>query len=174
MPRCSGLALAFGLSSIYQLRELALTQKSYPLLEAGSSEQNLLSTLPDGDDPYGSVPDFVISNQCLACETAGYTIGDPYPALHNDVNGLLKRIDGWDSRVPIFHALENPEACNIVPAEEVVDIGEWDFFYTARYSDACDYVMQCMYEVRWSTLSGLAYAHTSCAAVMRVSRLVAV
>jgi len=43
-------------------------------------------------------------------------------------------------------AFEHPEACNLVPPDEMVSIGEWDVLYTARYSDACDYVMQCMYE----------------------------
>lgn len=55
-------------------------------------------------------------------------------------------IAGWDSHVPTFYALEHPEACNLVPPDETRAIFEFTFLASARYSDACDYVMQCMYE----------------------------
>jgi hypothetical protein len=126
------------------LREIFMTVQAFPNLEPGSTEQRFLSTMSNA---FGSEPDFLISNQCLSCEASGYTIGGPYPALASDpATEQVQRIDGWDSRVPIFFALEHPEACNLVPDGEIVAIGEWDVFSTARYSDACDYVMQCMYE----------------------------
>ena len=129
------------------VREIFLASKQYPALEAGSTEQYFLSTRKDPADQFGEVPDFFVSNECQTCADAGYPSGGPYPAVNTDPQtGQVRRIDGWDSRVPTFYVIEHPEACNIVPPAETVAIGEWDFLYTARYSDACDYVMQCMYE----------------------------
>lgn len=112
------------------LHEIAMTTKPFPLLEVGSTEQYLLaSTSADGE--VATQPDFLISNECLTCAAAGYVIGQPYPALRY-LDGQIIRMDGWDSRVPVFYALEHPIGCNIVPDDEIVAIGEWDVFYTGR------------------------------------------
>jgi hypothetical protein len=125
-------------------REFAFKRVAFPLLEAGSTEQVLFATKPAPGDPYGEAPDFIISNACNGC--GGLSAGDPYPFLHTNADGHLKRIEGWDSRTPTFRVLEDPEACNIVSREETIAIGEWDIFATSRYSDACDYIMTCLYE----------------------------
>ena len=116
-------------------------------LEPGSTHQYFLGTREEPSDPYGRVPDFYVAETCASCASAGSPPGSRYPALHTDPDtGALKRIAGWDSRMPIFNVLEHPEACNLVPEEETIAIGEWNFLASTRYSDSCDFVMQCMYE----------------------------
>jgi len=113
-------------------------------LPPASDQYHFLPTIDLPDD--AAVPAFVVSAQCSSCAAVGHAPGEPYPSVHQTVDGKTLRISGWDSHGPIFHALENPQACNIVPLEEMIGIGEWDWLATKRYSDACDYVMQCIFE----------------------------
>jgi len=113
-------------------------------LPPGSNEYHFLPTDDLPDDP--AVPAFIISSQCGACAGAGHAPGDAFPSMHKTDEGKTLRVSGWDSHAPIFHVLENPLACNVVPAAETIAISEWDWLATKRYSDACDYVMQCMFE----------------------------
>jgi hypothetical protein len=113
-----------------------------------------LSGLPPGSDKYHflptddlpgdpAVPAFVVHTNCRSCDVAP---GDPYPYLHQSIGGRTLRISGWDGHGVVFNVLEHPQACNIVPLDQTFGIGEWNWLATRRYSDACDYIMQCMYE----------------------------
>jgi hypothetical protein len=126
------------------MRELDMTTIVKDGLPAGSDEYHFLPMVDVDEDK--ALPDLRVSPQCSACIAAGYPAGDPYPALHRGADGRVVRLPGWDSHVPIFYVMEHPAACHLVPDEEVVHIGEWSWGASARYSDACDYVMQCMYE----------------------------
>lgn len=90
---------------------------------------------------------FMVSSECTSCTASdGAVAGAPHPFVPTQADGSYQRLAGWDSRAPLFWVLENPEACFLVPDEEVVPIAETGWLSTARYSDQCDYVMQCMYE----------------------------
>ena len=87
----------------------------------------------------------MIGPQCITCTEATGMPGEPYAHIHKR-GGEMIHLPGWDSQLPIFMVFENPDACNLVEEDEVISIGEWSPFATSRYSDACDYVMQCMFE----------------------------
>ena len=53
---------------------------------------------------------------------------------------------GFDSHIPIYLAFEHPDACNLVEPEDTIPIYEYLWGSSERYSDTCDYVLQCMYE----------------------------
>jgi hypothetical protein len=108
----------------------------FPLLGANSPR----------DDQWLLAGDFVVRSDCLECKGAGHAPGTPYPALHQHPDGSLMRLPGWDSRAPIFWVHENPQSCDLVPPELTKHISQFTWGAVERYSDTCDYVMQCMYE----------------------------
>lgn len=102
---------------------------------------------------------WVVSPRCDTCELNGAPRGSPWPAdaIHTDASGNTVQLPGWDSRAPLTWVFEHPEACFLVPEAETKHIREWDVFATTRYSDACDYVMTCMYEERSEFYTGKPY-----------------
>eukprot|EP00966_Prymnesium_polylepis_P209935 4862092-Prymnesium_polylepis.1 len=86
---------------------------------------------------------FMVSSECTGCSAGdGAAAGEPYPFIPLNPDGSYQRLDGWDSRAPLFWVLEHPDACFLVPEAETVHISEAVFLATERYSDICDYVMQ--------------------------------
>ena len=78
---------------------------------------------------------------------------DPWPA--DAITSA--NLPGWDSRAPLTWVLEHPNACELIPPERTVGIGEWDVFEVKRFADVCDYVMTCMYEERSEIFAGRPY-----------------
>lgn len=101
-------------------------------------------SLGASSDQYHLIGDWVVGTSCVNCEVAP---GQPYPrdAMY-PLTGEVAMLPGWDSRVPLTWVLENPDACHLVSDEDTHAVGQWAFFASERYSDACDYIMTCMYE----------------------------
>ena len=59
---------------------------------------------------------------------------------------FFSNCEGFDGRIPIEQALEDPERCSIVPTEETIAISQYTWGAVDRYSDHCDYVLRCAYE----------------------------
>jgi len=111
--------------------EIALKIKQFPNLGANSPRDDQL--LLNGE--------FVVPAGCKDCEAAGkkHEPGDPYPFIGD-------RVPGWDSHGLFSWVYENPGACDLVPPEETIAISQFTWGAVDRYSDTCDYIMQCMYE----------------------------
>ena len=116
--------------------ELLMRIKRFPNLGAYSPR----------DDQWLLTGDFVVRRDCVGCEEAGHAPGEAYPAIHRLPNGDLLRLPGWDSHAPIFWAFENPDSCDLVPPELTEHISQFTWGAVDRYSDTCDYVMQCVFE----------------------------
>ena len=117
-------------------------------------------SLGSGNDQYHLNGKFVVSPRCSEkCEQAGAAPGQPWPddAFFRTSEGTVVPLPGWDSRAPLTWVLEHPLACHLVSDERTRPVGEWSIFETTRYSDACDYVMTCMYEERSEMYTGRAY-----------------
>lgn len=117
-------------------------------------------TLGLGNDQYHLNSEWVVSPRCRRCASAanGAAPGEPYPrdAFYPPA-GEIHQLPGWDSRAPLTWVLEHPTACNLVSEEDTIHIGQWAIFATKRYSDACDYIMTCMYEERSELFAGKPY-----------------
>jgi hypothetical protein len=117
-------------------------------------------TLGPGNDQFHLTGDWIVGPRCLACADAGVPPGTPWPAdaiQRDPVTGGSLMLSGWDSRVPLTWVFEHPQACHLVTEEDTKEIGEWDIFSSVRYSDACDYIMTCMYEERSEIYTGKPY-----------------
>ena len=110
--------------------EIAFKIKQFPNLGANSPRDDQL--LLNGD--------FVVPDGCVECEAAGHGPGTPYPNIRPE------RVPGWDSHGLFFWVYENPAACELVPPEETLAISQFTWGAVSRFSDTCDYIMQCMYE----------------------------
>ena len=113
-----------------------------------------------GNDQYHLAGEWVVSPRCGKCASAenGAGPGQPYPRdAFYPPTGPIYQLPGWDSRAPLTWVLEHPSACNLVSEEDTIHIGQWAIFETKRYSDACDYVMTCMYEERSELFAGKPY-----------------
>jgi len=117
-------------------------------------------SLGPGNDQYHLISEWVVSPRCRNCGSAinGADPGDPYPRdAFYPPTGAILQIPGWDSRAPLTWVLEHPSACHLVSEEDTIHIRQWDIFATRRYSDACDYIMTCMYEERSELFAGKPY-----------------
>ena len=104
------------------------------------------NTYSPRDDQYLLSGEFVVSPECTTCEAGGHAPGEPYPYLHRNADGSVLRLPGFDSHLPMYMMLEHPDLCNLVPPDQTIPISQYNWGSTSRYSDTCDYIMQCMYE----------------------------
>jgi hypothetical protein len=52
---------------------------------------------------------------------------------------------GFDSYIPLYRAMEDPDLCELVPDEDIVPVDPW-LFWLPQNADTCDYTLQCIYE----------------------------
>ena len=110
--------------------EIAFKIKQFPNIGANSPRDDQL--LLNGE--------FVVPDGCADCEAVGSAPGTPYPNIRPE------RVPGWDSHGLFFWVYENPGACELVPPEDTIPISQFTWGAVTRFSDTCDYIMQCMYE----------------------------
>jgi|AACY02.9.fsa_nt_gi hypothetical protein len=78
--------------------EMKMTQVKYDGLEPGSTEQWLLATKDDVDG--APMPDFVVANECLTCETDELKVCD-MPSAEMEPASLLHTLPCSHSHLPV-------------------------------------------------------------------------
>ena len=76
----------------------------------------------------------------------------PYPS-----EWMSQELPSFDAHLPLFWAMENPDACFLVREEDTHVVNEFDWFSEIYYSDVCDYVYTCMYEEHTDTIGEKPY-----------------